>query len=524
MRTGTRLLASLLLLTSWYACDRPTPVAPADSTLTITANPTRIAVLGQAIITVLARKTDGRAVNEGTEINFSTNLGTIDTVVLTDARGIAEATLEGDGRIGLATVSAESGAAGSATLDVQIGALASFISLTASPQIINKDLPRKGENIKLTAEVSDDLNNLIRGVSVRFESLQVGEFEEGGSVVTNLNGRAKNTLVVTEVRNITDGLFEITASTAGDGGTEVSATAEIAVSGFAANIRLTVTPTSLPVTGGVVRLSALVIDDLGEAAAGEGVIFSTDLGLLTSGGGLVEADADGQARDTLRVTATDLSTPGVTAITVGAEVSGSGGVFVASDPKEIPIQTDVPIAGFDFAVSGLTVNFTNTTTGAAPLTYMWNFGDGGTSTSENPGNTYAVDGTYQVSLEATNIGGTSTITKDVVVAPQPDIALSPTTLSFGSAANPGTVDRVLTISNAGLAPLTVSGFSFSNVSYAAVSPVPPSLGPGATANITVRFSPPVVVASTAQNGTLTVLSDDPTNPAAAVTLTGTALP
>jgi PKD repeat protein len=44
------------------------------------------------------------------------------------------------------------------------------------------------------------------------------------------------------------------------------------------------------------------------------------------------------------------------------------------------------------------VNFTNTSTNAT--TYSWNFGDGNTSTSENPSNTYAANGTYTVRLSA----------------------------------------------------------------------------------------------------------------------------
>ncbi|HRN79454.1 MAG TPA: PKD domain-containing protein [Ferruginibacter sp.] len=51
----------------------------------------------------------------------------------------------------------------------------------------------------------------------------------------------------------------------------------------------------------------------------------------------------------------------------------------------------------------LTVNFTNTS--AQALSYLWNFGDGNTSTAVNPSHTYTTEGTYTVTLTATNANG-----------------------------------------------------------------------------------------------------------------------
>lgn len=59
-------------------------------------------------------------------------------------------------------------------------------------------------------------------------------------------------------------------------------------------------------------------------------------------------------------------------------------------------------AGFTADVtSGMapfTVNFTNTSVGAA--TYAWSFGDGNTSTASNPSNTYTIQGNYFAQLVA----------------------------------------------------------------------------------------------------------------------------
>jgi gliding motility-associated-like protein len=51
------------------------------------------------------------------------------------------------------------------------------------------------------------------------------------------------------------------------------------------------------------------------------------------------------------------------------------------------------------------INFTNTTTGPPTLTYLWDFGDGNTSTSTNPIHTYASNGTFTVTLVAFSTSG-----------------------------------------------------------------------------------------------------------------------
>jgi PKD repeat protein len=67
----------------------------------------------------------------------------------------------------------------------------------------------------------------------------------------------------------------------------------------------------------------------------------------------------------------------------------------------------------------LTVNFTDLSTGA-PASWSWTFGDGGTSTSQNPSHQYTVAGTYTVSLTATNAYGNDTETKtDYITVSEP---------------------------------------------------------------------------------------------------------
>jgi gliding motility-associated-like protein len=59
------------------------------------------------------------------------------------------------------------------------------------------------------------------------------------------------------------------------------------------------------------------------------------------------------------------------------------------------------------------VNFTNTSSSAAPLTYAWDFGNGSQSSATDPSQTYNVSGTYNVRLIASNAGGCS----DTIIHP-----------------------------------------------------------------------------------------------------------
>jgi PKD repeat protein len=66
-----------------------------------------------------------------------------------------------------------------------------------------------------------------------------------------------------------------------------------------------------------------------------------------------------------------------------------------------------PTADFTADVNVQTAVFTNTTTGSPFMTYLWDFGDGLTSTASTPqvGHVYAQGGAYTVTLTATNAYG-----------------------------------------------------------------------------------------------------------------------
>ncbi|MCQ8820143.1 S8 family serine peptidase [Pseudoalteromonas agarivorans] len=83
------------------------------------------------------------------------------------------------------------------------------------------------------------------------------------------------------------------------------------------------------------------------------------------------------------------------------------------------VSPQPPRAGFDVETQGLTVNFTDSSTDANNdiTQWSWEFGDGATSSDQNPMHVYAASGNYDVVLTVTDSeGNTSTSTQTVVVS------------------------------------------------------------------------------------------------------------
>jgi len=86
----------------------------------------------------------------------------------------------------------------------------------------------------------------------------------------------------------------------------------------------------------------------------------------------------------------------------------------------------LPVAGFVSDVTSgttpLTVRFTDVSTNT-PTGWIWSFGDGETSSVQNPSHTYTRAGTYSVTLAATNAEGSNTVTRtEYITAARPVIA------------------------------------------------------------------------------------------------------
>lgn len=78
-----------------------------------------------------------------------------------------------------------------------------------------------------------------------------------------------------------------------------------------------------------------------------------------------------------------------------------------------------PVANFSFT-GDPTVTFTDLSLNE-PTSWDWEFGDGGTSTIQDPVYTFIADGTFEVCLTATNTEGSATVCKDVIITNTPKI-------------------------------------------------------------------------------------------------------
>ncbi|MEM7037593.1 MAG: PKD domain-containing protein, partial [Bacteroidota bacterium] len=92
----------------------------------------------------------------------------------------------------------------------------------------------------------------------------------------------------------------------------------------------------------------------------------------------------------------------------------------------VNITCPPPVAGFSYATTGISVNFSDTTSGPIS-TWLWDFGDGNTSTQQNPFHTYGTPGTYQVCLTTTGACGTDSVCWPVTVCAFPVANFNATT-------------------------------------------------------------------------------------------------
>ena len=106
------------------------------------------------------------------------------------------------------------------------------------------------------------------------------------------------------------------------------------------------------------------------------------------------------------------SITGTTTICAGGSTTLTASVNTVEKQTHVAAMTN-PTAVYNFSKNGGTVSFVNNSVQAEQ--YMWNFGDGTTSTEANPTHTYAQNGTYFVLLSAMNGCGSSVLQKTVSI-------------------------------------------------------------------------------------------------------------
>ena len=104
------------------------------------------------------------------------------------------------------------------------------------------------------------------------------------------------------------------------------------------------------------------------------------------------------------------------------------GFFMVSCDEDATPQTD-----FEYQIDGKTVTFTNTTQGEV-TEYLWQFGDGATSSDQDPVHEYSEGGDYLVTLLARNEKGAKEESKTITIEGGGDNAVTLPTIPGADAA------------------------------------------------------------------------------------------
>ncbi len=193
-----RLAVLLLFVAAGTACDTAPLTAPTNSTVVLFASSTVVALNGTVEITANVLEPGGIPVQNGTQVNFVTTLGTIEPNEARTTGGRATVRLHVGSSSGIARVSAYTGGASAEGLEVHVGASAATrISLATNPG----SLPPAGGTSELLAVVTDDENRRLQGVPVTF-SANAGTLRDS-TVVTDHNGEARTVLTATRETTVT---------------------------------------------------------------------------------------------------------------------------------------------------------------------------------------------------------------------------------------------------------------------------------------------------------------------------------
>ena len=149
-------------------CQKVPLLAPTGSTITLTASTTALPVNGTTQLVAQVIEAAGTPPHSGTQITFSTTLGTIEpAAALTNANGQAFVTFRAGTANGMATITAFSGGASGTASAVKIAvgtAAVGRVNVVASPSLI----PALGGSSTITTTVFDINGNPLSSAPVTF--------------------------------------------------------------------------------------------------------------------------------------------------------------------------------------------------------------------------------------------------------------------------------------------------------------------------------------------------------------------
>lgn len=369
---------SLVLGGFVVGCDKAPLTAPTDSAVTLFANNTVVALNGSVDITASVTEPGGVPVQNGTQVVFTTTLGSIEPAEARTSGGRATVRLNAGAASGLAQVRAFSGGAQAEALEIRVGAAAATgLALSATPSAVGPN----GGTVEILAVATGENNQRLPGVPVNFGT-SAGSLS-ASTVITDANGEARTQLTTTREATVTATIGSVSATT----------TVRVTTRPI-----ITLTPPATAIGEGETATFTVNVQPQANGDAVRDVIIDfgdgdrRSLGSLTGSRTVQKVYA---RKGTYQVTVTVFdtggeATPASTTVTVEERVIN---VTLTASNAVPPVNTPV--------------TFTAAATGANIVTYNWNLGDGDArvTTGNTTSKAYSTPGRRRVTVEVVNAAG-----------------------------------------------------------------------------------------------------------------------
>ena len=214
MKVTLRYSVLAVVVALFAACDKVPLLAPANSTINLSANSLIVPTNGTTGLTAFVTESSGTPVQNGTTVRFTTTLGTVSPPETQTTNGIAVATFQAGASSGIAEIHALSGGAtgsttssgstGSTTtsstnvVKISVGAAAvNTITLRANPSSVGPN----GGSVELVASVITENGGPVQNVPVTFNADQGTLTVQ--TVPTDVNGEARTVLTTSQKTSVT---------------------------------------------------------------------------------------------------------------------------------------------------------------------------------------------------------------------------------------------------------------------------------------------------------------------------------
>lgn len=369
------------------ACDKLPLLAPRESTIKLSTASTVVQANGTTEIRATVLEASGTPVQNGTTVTFTTNLG---AVAPTDARtvnGVATVQFLGNGQSGKASITAISGGAASAALELSVGAAAAGrVTVTASPNQI-----AAGGTSAISATVTDTNGNPLAGIPVTFST-------DNGSLSSSLATTGFNGQTQVSLTTVRDATVTASAGVSTSGTTTSTSSGTVKVT-VVTLPDITITPSASPVEGQPVTFTVSV------ASTATTETFQSLV--IDFGDGTTSGTLSGVSQNVTHVYGNSGT---YTVVATGTSISGNtkrGTTLITVAERGI-INVTITKSPDTAVTTNQVVTFTASATGGTVRSYSWNFGDGQTFNGSNQvSHSYSTTGNKTVTVTVSTTDGNS---------------------------------------------------------------------------------------------------------------------